>query len=439
MRNEFSRYIESHELISPGSKILLAVSGGVDSMVMAQLFLESEFSFAIAHCNFRLRGESADADEELVASYCEDYDIEFHSTTLDIAEARQKWKKGTQETARKLRYDWFNKLCTLFDYKRIATAHHRDDLVETFLFNLIRGGGYRAWSSLQAENDNLIRPLLWAGKDDIRAFAKREKIPFREDASNAENKYSRNQLRNEVIPLLEQINPAAAQHIADAASQFGELEPVIDVYLGERTRQLVTRAEGKWHIDLEKWKQTDEKSTLLKFWSEDLGLLPSQIPQVIDLEKSQTGKFVETKSGEIYRERSELVFIPFAEKEVSQTLIERGDRKVRSNITLSISEIRVPSDRKTDSHKIALFDLEKLSFPLKLRPWREGDKFQPLGMQGSQKVSDLLVQEKVPRFEKSKVMVLESGGKIAWVVGFRPDHRFRITDSTSKVLKIEMS
>ncbi|MFZ6050447.1 tRNA lysidine(34) synthetase TilS [Halocola ammonii] len=438
MKTQFEKYFSEHQLVSKSDRVLLAVSGGVDSMVMAQLFIDSELDFGIAHCNFGLRGEESDLDAELVEQFAEENDIAFNSNKFDVAKAKAKWKVGTQEAARRLRYEWFEKLCELFDYSKIATAHHRDDAVETFLFNLIRGGGYRAWSSMSPQNGKVIRPLLWASKEEIRAFSETEKVPFREDQTNFENNYSRNELRNLVIPELEKIKPGASKHIAEAIDHFAELKPAIENHLAGLTEKLVHTEGEKSYLDLKRWKDVREKSALLKHLSEGWGLEPVQIDQVKDLAESQSGKFVETNSGKIFREREHLVFVPNQNNEIESQQIERGQSSIDKPLKLEFSEEAVSNDFKSANSNQAFLDLDNLTFPLTLRLWQQGDKFQPLGMNGKQKVSDFLIQKKVPVFEKDRVMVIESAGEIAWIVGFRVAHPFRITENTERVFRVEI-
>ena len=438
MKRPFEKYISEHQLVGESDRILLAVSGGVDSMVMAQLFLDNGIDFGIAHCNFGLRGDESDQDADLVEQFAEENDISFNSNSFDVAEAKLKWGVGTQEAARRLRYDWFEKLCELFDYTKIATAHHRDDAVETFLFNLIRGGGYRAWSSMSPQNGKIIRPLLWASKEEIREFAKNEKVPFREDQSNFDNNYSRNELRNLVIPELEKIKPGASRHIAEAIHHFAELQPAIEKHLSDLAGSLVHSKDGKDFLDLAKWTEVREKRSLLKFLSDRWDLEASKIDQVKDLAESQPGKFVETNSGRIFRDREHLVFVPNQSNEIESVKIDRDQKSLNDPVKMDFSEEAVSDKFKSATPNQVFLDLEKLTFPLTIRPWREGDKFQPLGMKGKQKVSDFLIQQKVPVFEKDRVLVVESEGVIAWIVGMRVSHPFRITESTKRVFRIEL-
>jgi tRNA(Ile)-lysidine synthase len=291
---------------------------------------------------------------------------------------------------------------------------------------------------MSSQNGKIIRPLLWATKAEIREFAKNKEIDFREDASNSENNYSRNQLRNEVLPALEKIKSGASRHIAEAIDHFAELQPVIENHLTELAGNLVESKDGKDYLDLEKWKLIREKNALLKFLGDSWGLEPVKIDQVKDLVESQPGKFVETVRGRIFRERKHLVFVPTTETAQATIEILPGQKSISSPIRLEFSEVDLTVDYKIAPAEKAFFDFEKLTFPLTLRPWREGDRFQPLGMQGKQKVSDFLIQQKVPVFEKDRVMVIESAGEIAWIVGMRVAHPFRITDSTKSIFRVEV-
>lgn len=436
MFESFLKYIKEQKLIDPSDKILLAVSGGVDSVVLCKLLHQAKIKFAIAHCNFTLRGEESDVDELFVEELAELYNVAFHSISFDTNSFAKKNKLSVQVAARELRYKWFEEIKTQFNFTLIATAHHQHDSIETFFINLLRGSGIRGLHGILPKQGDIIRPLLFANKVEIETFAKKNKLKFRRDSSNETDKYLRNKIRHKLIPLLSTINPSANKNIADTIENLREVETIYLKSIEKKRLKIVEEKNGLVKINIKELQKLKSLSAYLFEYLYPLGFNSKIIDDILESLNSESGKQFFSGTHRLIKDRKYLI-------------ISTNDKIIDSkniNISVSQKEIKVGSNKivfkkmvhskKVDlkaSKDIAQVDFEKLKFPLQLRKWEHGDTFHPIGMKGKKKLSDFFIDQKFSLIEKENTMVLISDNTIVWVVGHRIDDRFKITDKTKQI------
>jgi len=435
---QFSQQFARYSFSVPGSKYLLAVSGGSDSMVMADLFLKSGFNFAVAHCNYSLRGAESDMDEQLVAEWSKVNDITLHCIKFDTKKSAREWKKGTQETARILRYDWFEKVRKEYNYCKIVTAHHANDNVETLLINLFKGTGIGGLHGILPENGYIIRPLLFATKQIIAQYATEQKIPYRDDASNATDDYLRNAVRHNIIPAVERSFPKAIDLVNDSIVRFAEAGVLYHKAITLERKALMDQRGQDFYIPILKLRHRVPLATILYELLLPFGFSSGQVPHVIRLMDSATGHFVESQTHRIIRNRNFLIVAAKPSASADFVLVESAPFTVDTGkYTVSFSIEDTPNKIPVSKDE-AYLDLEKIAFPLVLRKWRMGDYLYPFGMKmKKKKVGRLLIDEKVPLHEKDDIRILECGKKIAWVSGIRPDERFKVKPGVGKVLVVK--
>ncbi|MDR0385989.1 MAG: tRNA lysidine(34) synthetase TilS [Prevotellaceae bacterium] len=418
-------------------KCLLAVSGGIDSMVMAHLFVRSGFECAIAHCNFSLRGEESDADENLVECFAECHSIPFFSIRFDTDKYAAENKISTQLAARELRYKWFEELKAKHGFAKIATAHNADDNLETFFINLSRGAGLNGLTGIPENTDSLIRPLLDFSRKEIEKYAAANEVRYREDSSNVSDKYLRNKLRHLVLPVWDGISPSfrekALKSIGylDMANRFIETEANIFM-------QHNSFAKGNdIYVPLAEIRQLHSAEIILFYILKPYGFRGDAIANICDcVNRAVCGKLFFSSSHCLAIDRTCLVISPAAETLPEYTL------DMDACISTAYFDLRCETVDRKDGFSLMYckntgeFDLSKLNFPLTLRPCRDGDRFVPMGMNGHKKLSDFLTDIKMPVSEKKRQSVLVSGETIIWLVGLRPDDRFKVTESTEKVLRV---
>lgn len=419
-----------------GKKLLLAVSGGIDSMVMVDLFRKANANFAIAHCNFQLRSAESDADEVFLETFAQTNNIPFFSIRFDTKTFAEDFKLSTQMAARELRYKWFHELLKTKGYDFLLTAHHADDNLETFLINLSRGTGIEGLTGIPKQVGTVVRPLLDFSRNEIEEYANENRLQWREDSSNASDKYLRNKIRHDVVPLLKTLNPELlsafqkTQHYLRQTQTMAE-DAAILVY-----QQVAQNADGDIHFNIGKLKKLPNYRSYLYQWLREYGF--TAWDDIYDLAESQSGKQVFAPRFRLLKSRHFLILSPLAEVDSDQIFEIGQDRQdVNFPIKLSICKVADISEAKNNT---IFVDAEKIQFPLTLRRWNEGDVFQPFGMNGqSKKVSKFFKDEKLALTEKEKVWLLCSAGQIVWIVGIRADERFKITNTTNQILKIALT
>jgi tRNA(Ile)-lysidine synthase len=435
MKNTLQNHIDTEIPFLKQKKLLLAVSGGLDSMVLLHLFKELKYEIAIAHCNFQLRGIESFGDQKFIQDYAEVHSIPIYVTQFDTIAFAKDYKLSTQVAARELRYNWFYELMDTENYDYVLTAHHADDNLETFLINLTRGTGLEGLTGIPEQNDKIIRPLLYFSRNEIDNYAKEQTISWREDSSNASDKYLRNKIRHHLIPVLKELNPSFITSFLKTESYLQEsLAMVEDAAI--MVYQQVAKEDGDLiYFDLVKLLQLPNYKSYLYQWLKEFGF--TAWDDIYDLVESQSGKQIFTSGFRLLKDRDSLVLVPIEDSEIEEDFyIDECQNEVK--IPLNITFCKV-SDISVATNKTIFVDADQLVFPLKIRKWKTGDIFFPFGMDGkSKKVSKLFKDEKLSLLEKENVWILCSNDQIVWVIGIRADNRFRITDSTKNILKIEL-
>jgi tRNA(Ile)-lysidine synthase len=437
MIDKLKRFISENNLIRPGDKILLAVSGGIDSMVMAHLFHTLHFNIGIAHCNFSLRGHESDDDEELVRKYASDNHMPFHTTRFDTKSIAKKNRLSIQMAARELRYNWFEDIRIKFGYDSVAVAHNLNDNIETLLINLVRGTGLAGMSGMKPVSDRIIRPLLFATRQDIINFRNSNNIIFREDKSNADTKYIRNKIRHRILPVLKEINPSVEITLNETAERFSGLNEIV-TWCISRIMESVSEETGQLtKFNIHRLKTYLNNRTLLYELFKPFGITNALITDLIRVIEGRTGGMVITDTHRIIRNRNELIVSETTARNETIYSIENKEAFLTFPGISSVRRVRITDafEIPSDSHTACL-DAQKLAFPAIIRKWETGDYFYPLGMKKRKKLSDYFIDKKYSKFDKENAFILESAGKIVWIVGERIDDRFKITSETKNALII---
>jgi tRNA(Ile)-lysidine synthase len=434
----FKEYWLAKGYSNGGQAVLLAVSGGKDSMVMADLFLQSKIAFAVAHCNFGLRAAASDLDEKLVSDWCRINELPFHTTKFETKQKSADWKKGTQETARILRYEWFEQIRKEHGYARIVTAHHANDNVETLLINLFRGTGISGLHGIQPENGYVVRPLLFATREMIDAYATEYDIAYREDASNASDDYLRNAVRHNIIPAVTHWFPGAVSNVNDSIARFAEAELLYKKAVAQEQKKLMELRGQDWYIPILKLKKLTAITTICYELLQPFGFTALQVPHVLNLVHVASGRYVASATHRVIRDRDFLIITTLPAATTDLVVIDALPAVIdTARYRFHLSEERLPGVISDDKNHVCI-DIKNITFPILLRKWRIGDYFYPLGMKmKKKKVSRLLIDEKVSLNDKEHVWILECSKRIAWVAGMRLDERYKVTAATEKVLVVK--
>ena len=440
MLEKFNQNIKDLNLFKPNDKILLAISGGIDSMVMAHLFEKSVFRYGIAHCNFSLRAEDSDLDEVLVQEYSNKTGVPFYSKKFNTIQEAKTRKISVQMAARELRYEWFEKLRNRHNYIYIAIAHNKDDVVETFLMNIVRGTGIRGLSGIKAKKGTIIRPILFLTRKEIVKSQENNNIAFREDSSNSSLKYSRNKIRHVLIPELEDMNPNFKNNLLKTISYTSDATEIFIESIKEKKKSILKEQSGQITINIDSLKKLKFASTYLYEFIKAYGFSKEVIPDIFfNLDKT-SGKQFYSKTHRLIKDREQLIITLIPKNEFPIYHIEENCGEIKTPIHLSFNKEKTDNEFKpVNSKKTAYLDYDQVKFPLTLKKWEKGDKFQPLGLSHHKKLSDFFIDEKVSLIEKEKAWLLVSNKDIIWVIGHRIDHRFRVQEKTKTILKIELS
>jgi tRNA(Ile)-lysidine synthase len=437
MLEHFLSFIRKHELVHPHQKLLLAVSGGIDSMVMLHLFHQCGFKPSVAHCNFQLRDKDAAADAAFVADVCKQLDLVCYVKLFDTKNYATEFGLSLQMAARELRYKWFNELMETKGYERIATAHHLNDNLETVLLNFTRGTGLVGLCGIRVMNGNIIRPLLFARRENIEAYAATEDVQWREDSSNKSVQYQRNFLRNNVIPKLAELNPDIENTFLQNLERLQATQHVFHEKLEQIKSAIVEKDKDRY---IPKSIFNDTRTQVLFIWEivKEAGFNWSQCRDIA-LAINNTGAIFYSDDFRLNVDRDYLI-LSKAEDPKSRVLIQAETSAItRGGENLLFEKVNRP-DSLDNPASIALLDLDLIHFPLIWRSWQEGDRFIPLGMKGMKKVSDYLVDTKVSLTSKNRVGVLEdASGHIVWLVGMRIDERFKVNADSTNLLKIKLT
>ncbi len=438
MLSDFLKYIAEKNLIKQNQRVLLAVSGGVDSMVMASLFIKSGIKVGIAHCNFTLRGKESDGDEEMVKRFAARHKIPFYPVRFSTTSYAREKGISIQMAARELRYRWFEEIRKKNGFDHIAVAHNLNDNIETLLINLTRGTGVAGLTGIKPSGNHIIRPLLFASRYSIETYRRKNRIKFREDISNTESKYTRNKIRHLVIPVLKEINPSVEATLNETAGRMSEVNDIMTVYISELYHKLIIRENNLLRISIKALKPFADNNTVLYELFKRFGITGNNLNDLKNIIKGKTGIQVFTGSHRIIKNREEILITEPVENNTRYTIAGNLEELKMTGAFKSVELTSIaPGFIIPADPSVACLNYEKLKFPVTLRTWKPGDFFYPLGMKKKKKLSDYLIDRKFSRFEKEKLLILESDGNIVWLIGERIDNRFRITKNTRKALIIK--
>ncbi|WP_338876825.1 tRNA lysidine(34) synthetase TilS [Spirosoma sp. SC4-14] len=446
LEQAFLAFINDNRLCGPADRVLLAVSGGIDSMVMADLFYQTGLPFAIAHVNFGLRGAESDADADFVQNKAEQYEVPFHLTRFDTNAVAHERNISIQMAARDLRYAWFAQLVDANGYASLATAHHKNDVLETLLFNLTRGTGLAGLHGIAPRQEKsvagvMIRPLLFATRDDLANYARERGIAYREDRSNSDDKYARNRIRHHVVPILIGLNPGLWEGLPRTIERLRAAESLMKRQVEQCWNEVAEQQTDRVLFSADKLLQQPEPAFLLAEWLKPFGFGTDQVKQMIESLARPVGQVFETATHRITHDRlngkTGLMLEQLRTRPTTEIFVTdwpTSSIAIADLAELTVLQLNKPPDFRPPAHAaIACLDASLLIFPLVIRPWQRGDRFWPLGLNGRKLVSDLLNDLKLTYTERQQVMVLASGGEIVWVIGHRINHRFRITENTTQV------
>jgi len=444
MYNSFLKHIEKEKLLHKNDKILLAVSGGADSVVMTHLFSLSDFNFDIAHCNFKLRNKDSEKDEQFVKELAKKYKVKCFVKICNAYEYSIENNISIEMSARELRYKWFKQLSENHAYTKIATAHHLNDSVETILLNLARKTGIRGVLGIPVVNNNIIRPLLFASKEIILKYCKDNSLEFRIDKTNYENDFQRNKIRNLIIPEFEKINTAFSQNIIDSSKNISQYYELFKYQMKIFEENCVFYDDYGYEIDVLKLKKFKPVRLFLYEFLSPFGFNSSHIDNILQLGLNSSGKIIESEEYKLVLNRKKLYLNKksLIHNESFQISFEKNKRIFRENKfdELQIETEIIDSENFSinKSRSIANLDFDKLKFPLTIRKWKNGDFFYPLGMKGKKKISDFFTDKKFSSKEKNETWILEFQGNIIWIINHRIDERFKVTKKTKKIFEIRV-
>ncbi len=436
MLSAFLQYITAKQLFEKDTRLLLTVSGGIDSVVLAHLCFQAGYTFGIAHCNFQLRGNESKIDEEFVANLARLYNVPFYLSRFETKDYAQQNGVSTQMAARNLRYEWFEKIRQENEFDLIVTAHHQDDVLETVLINLTRGTGLGGLHGILPKNGRIVRPLLFATRSLIHSFLREQKLVWREDSSNASIDYIRNRLRHEVLPILKGINPQVSAAVFQLTERIQDIEAIFKESNDEVSSRTLTKQQDTVWIHKQTIEQLSGSLERLHSYLSEFGFSYFQTSQIWSQRYHAVGKQFLSCTHQLTNDRQHWVISALSKFEKKPLyLAEQAGTIPFSNGTIEWKSIPFFSESFPHSNEQVYVNADKLHFPLLLRPWRNGDFFCPLGMKGKRKkVSDFLIDAKIPLNLKASIWVLESNHEIIWIVGYRLDERFRAVKDNERVL-----
>jgi tRNA(Ile)-lysidine synthase len=440
LQDRLALQLQQNGLLQRGDKVLLAVSGGLDSVVMAHLLHGLGYATAVAHCNFQLRGADADGDEAFVKDLAKQLDLPFISTRFDIKGYAKLHGLSTQMAARELRYEWLEGIRKQTDCYYLATAHHKNDQAETVLLNIIKGTGIRGLHGMLPKQGHLIRPLLAFNRAELEEYAQANNLTWRTDASNADTHYQRNFLRHEVLPLLEQVNPAVVNTLAQEASYFKDAAIIYEQGIKYYLKKLVENRPSGQHVPIKKLQLYPAQSTLLYEWLSPAGFNEAQVHDILAaLDSTEVKQFYSTNC-RLIKDRQFLVLTDKTVENDHRVLIEKFSKRVKVPGLELKFHVQTANNYHIPTHApVAALDADKLEMPLVLRRWQRGDYLYPIGpKRKKKKLSNLLGELKLTQLQKENTWVLLSGDCIMWVVGYRLDDRFKVTGGTKSVVEVEV-
>jgi tRNA(Ile)-lysidine synthase len=419
LMKKVKEFIEKEDLFSKQDKILVALSGGADSVALTRILITLGYHCEAAHCNFELRGEESDRDEDFVRNFCRSLNIKCHSIHFETRRYAAQQSISIEMAARELRYNWFSKICEESDCQVVAVAHHKDDSVETMLLNLIRGTGINGLLGIRPKNGNVVRPLLCASRQEVVAYLHRMNQTYVTDSTNLEDEYTRNKIRLNLLPLMEEINPSVKDGLVKTSSYLNDISKVYQQAIKESIDRIFITPEKE--ISIEKLMNEPAPQALLFEVLSPLGFNSTQVEEVYGSLNGQPGKRFISSQWQVVKDRDLLL--------IEKVKTANDKPQIIFEEVLFTKEFVIPKDKNT-----ACFDANKFKGVISIRKWEKGDYFIPFGMKGKKLVSDFMTDSKFSLLKKEQQWVLSCNDQIAWLIGERTDNRFRIDDSTQKVI-----
>tara|TARA_B110000014_G_scaffold257606_1_gene242436 strand:+ start:356 stop:1663 length:1308 start_codon:yes stop_codon:yes gene_type:complete len=434
MKNRFLENIKKNNLFSKEDKLMVAISGGADSVALAILLNECNFPIIFAHCNFNLREDESDEDEGFVRKLAKKLDLECYVESFETEKFAKENKISIQMAARQIRYSWLEKIRMETNSKYIAVAHHKDDDIETYFINLIRGSGIRGFLGMKEKKNKIIRPLLNFERDEIESYLMLKNQEFRTDSSNTDTKYLRNNIRKHIIPLIKDINPSFSNTFSNELEYMNDVFKVFQNVINTEMKKVILSRTDDIILDKNKLLLSDNKKILLREFIFSFGF--SQTEQILNSCNDISGKLFYSKSHKLLIDRDKIIISEL--KNAEEICLEISENLPEINFPINL---RFAISEELDYHKSegkVTFDFDRIKFPVQIRKWKEGDYFHPIGMNGKKKLSDFFIDEKLSRFEKEKCCIMCSDEKIMWIIGYRMDDRFKITNKTKKAYIAEL-
>ncbi len=431
MLQKFQNHINDNFGFLKEKKLLLATSGGMDSMVLIHLFQKLNLNFAIAHCNFQLRGTESDEDEIFVTDYAKQNNILYFTTKFETEKYSETYKLSTQVAARNLRYNWFNEILAQEKFDYIITAHHADDVVETFMINLSRGTGLEGLTGIPSQNGNVIRPMLPFSRKEIEDYVSENNLKWREDSSNASDKYLRNKIRHHIVPVFKEINESFLQSFQNTLDHLNQEQSLANDAVQMVYKKVVSEENQQLKINISVLLQYKNYKAYLYQWLNKYGF--SAWHDVYNLIEAQSGKQILSEKYILLKDREYLILSKRETADFEEINIHSITEKPNFPLKLTLCNL---SDISNQRKNIIFVDENKIQFPLTIRKWKEGDSFYPSGMQGKKKVSKYFKDEKFTLFQKQDTWILESNNQIVWIIEHRADERFKVEDTTQTIIQI---
>jgi tRNA(Ile)-lysidine synthase len=427
-------------LFEKNKKMIIAVSGGIDSVVLCELCKQIGFLFSIAHCNFKLRGEESERDEQFVRSLAAKYGAEVLVKSFDTEKYAAEKKLSIQVAARELRYAWFAQLHAEDKNRYILLAHHTNDDIETLLMNFFRGTGLEGLTGMpEVASDYCIRPLLHITRKEIEDFAAEQGLKWVEDSSNQSSKYTRNFFRNELVPQIKKVFPAVEENLKDNIERFKKINELYKIGVDELKKRIYEVKQSEIVIPIHKLRPYLHTSIIYEI-IKDHGFGEKQVDEVLKLLETESGKYIESDSHQIIRHRKNLIIVAKQAKAGTTAIVNEETKQIQlADASFYFQMLPIEEFKLNKSEKVAQLDKEPIGYPLIIRKWKTGDYFYPLGLRKKKKLARFFIDQKLSAADKEKIWVVESGQRIIWVAGLRMDDRFKITPGTKEVLEISMT
>ena len=434
MKEQIQQYIIQHQLLSGEKPVVVGISGGADSVALLHILVSLGYKCIAAHCNFNLRGDESFRDEQFTIDFTKRLQVPLCKISFETNKYAQENRLSVEMAARELRYRWFEELLNTYDADAVAVAHHRDDSVETLLINLTRGSGLTGLTGIKPKNGNVVRPLLCVSREDIYAYIENNGLEYVTDSSNSSDIYTRNFIRLKVIPLLEEINPSVKASLARTANHLYDASLIYNHSI-EEARKVITQNN---RLSISALLSFPAPATILYEMLKPYGFSRTVCESIFTVLDKDSGKIFYSSTHRLLKDRSDLLIDVLSGEDNRAYLINLEDDNVDLPVELKPEIVVIKESYQIEKDKkFAYFDFDKLSFPLVLRHWQEGDWFVPFGMKGKKKISDYFSDKKFSLFDKEKTWLLCSGQDVIWIVGERTDNRYRIEKTTKRVLKLK--